>query len=259
MVEKGNVKYIFDSIQTPRTVDPEECYIAFLDYLLNRSFWRHAFIVRDVQRIWKDKLLVIDPDMPGDYVAAACCAGRYLSENSKVLKTWTRLVKEGFTELEALMAAHCVKYGSHGGIEYFLPTEISAHAAWSHHATDELIEARKVVDADPIKALNKVYKPKDSYNESQRYRCISGCALEACLGRDKRKYVEAAYTWEADALLDRDDLVLSKALLPEDAFYGNFGKTPMTNNWVDVFRLIRYNDALPIIRKRFCKPMKEIK
>lgn len=60
---------------------PEEALFHYLEWVLNMSPWRHAFVSKSVRKVLKDRVVVIDPEQDSNYMANAMMAVRQGWEN----------------------------------------------------------------------------------------------------------------------------------------------------------------------------------
>jgi hypothetical protein len=76
------VKTIALFVQVQKRDDlSEEAQYHYLEWLLNMSPWRHAFVSKSVRKVLKDRVIVIDPEQSANYMANAMMASRQSWEN----------------------------------------------------------------------------------------------------------------------------------------------------------------------------------
>lgn len=86
----------------------------YLDWLLNRSPWKTAFVTRNVGKAWRDCIVVLNTDAPANMMVGGAVGVRRLWETKRIITTWIDLVKAGVHEDLAYYLA-CVSQHS-GGI-----------------------------------------------------------------------------------------------------------------------------------------------
>ncbi len=90
---KGSVAIFNKVIQLPRV--NEENQAIFYDYLANHSPWADAFISKDTDKVMKDGLMVLQTDMPANYIIGAAIATRFMWETSRMMDRFVLLAKAG--------------------------------------------------------------------------------------------------------------------------------------------------------------------
>ena len=85
---------------------------AYIDFLVNRSFYKEAFLSKNVDRIWKTKAFIYNMEVNSNYIASAACATRALSEyKARCSKTWYKLVTDvGIDENIALIMCTSIRW-----------------------------------------------------------------------------------------------------------------------------------------------------
>lgn len=59
----------------------EEAQFHYLEWLLNMSPWRDVFVSKSVRKVLKDRVIVVDPDQPANFMANAMMGARQCWEN----------------------------------------------------------------------------------------------------------------------------------------------------------------------------------
>ena len=91
---KGSVAIFNKVIQRTRMIN-EENQAIFYDYLANHSPWADAFISKDTDKVMKNGLMVLQTDMPANYIIGAAIATRFMWETSRMMDRFVLLAKAG--------------------------------------------------------------------------------------------------------------------------------------------------------------------
>ena len=84
---------------------------AFYNWLVNESPYQTAFISKDIDRIWKDKVLLVSLDVNNNLMASAMIACRAASEHEgDIAKTWWKLINIGINKTLAFVLSHIIVY-----------------------------------------------------------------------------------------------------------------------------------------------------
>lgn len=111
--------FIFDRIQwlcqrdnlgqDIRKRQPKEKIIRLIDFMINRSYMRHAYPVKDAEYLFKHNCFILSCHVNRNYLAHACTAGRIFGENAHVADLWIEMVDQGVSEEFAWYAAVLLK------------------------------------------------------------------------------------------------------------------------------------------------------
>ena len=66
----------------PKPLDVnEDAYRHYIEWMLNYSPWRHAFVSKSVSKVLKDGVVLVDPEQPSNYMMSAMIGFRQCWEN----------------------------------------------------------------------------------------------------------------------------------------------------------------------------------
>ncbi|MGL5324014.1 MAG: hypothetical protein ACRC91_04725 [Aeromonas sp.] len=128
----------------------------FVDYLVNNSMYRDAFVSKDVEFII-NKGFICRTDVPSNLLAGALIASRRISEYDFVLKGWRAMMEAGVNADAAFALAHVFK---------FLSGKVSVGRSSGHCSIDGYImnfETMHNMMAHDMKNPNRNYNEDSSY------------------------------------------------------------------------------------------------
>lgn len=198
---KGKIDYIYDHIVNYRLArDNHEpsTHMMFIDFLVNRSWLKEAYLSKNAARIWEDRVYVMDPTVDNNYLTQAMVMNRCHAENDKVLTSWVEMVKLGIEENTALMLAHT--WTPRGGKKF------SANVTCGHSALNGNNGVQQKVDT--LSWLSKGKVRQNSYNKVLRYNRIMGALAkeDGCIASDLEKMVkgldEPVMRWPKSPLVE---------------------------------------------------------
>lgn len=160
----GTALVVVNNLQsmTYREEYPKELVIRYLDYLMNRSPWSDAFLIKDAERAYGEKVTFHRCDVPSNYMVGALTAVRNISEefNKNHIHHWAALVEAGCSEDWAWLLGWNTYLDSQ---RWSLTRGVSGHCVWNGGSSVDNYEGYlkgKVRQAnDTLADKAKYYKP----------------------------------------------------------------------------------------------------
>lgn len=137
--------------------------IKFLDYLINRSFAKDCYILKEHFNVNKNQCVVTRCDVPNSIFGFANNLLRIGFENNLMLNSWCRLVDGGVNEDLAFLMCQYTKSDVKGGIVSF-----DNLGYWDHSV---MYDNSNTTFADILKGKNTIIKTfgETSFQEDPRY------------------------------------------------------------------------------------------
>lgn len=173
--------YVWSSIRVYNN-EWEDRHKAFIDYLVNRSIYHHAFVSKSADKIIHDRCLLLRTDVNNDYLAAACIASRALWEKVPVLNSWYNMVKDGVDERVAHMLAHAVS-------DKLNLSTFNGHCCFNgYYSVDD---CKQMYKADELAFSDPLYCDSPRYDSIHKlkYRLKFNCIPWSQYGKGKSKEV----------------------------------------------------------------------
>lgn len=184
----GDAAYVVNYLAFEKTKDEEvlAARIAFLDWLVNKSVWRHAFTMREEFPL--DSGVLVSPcTISTSYLMAAQMQTRAGRENSGSLLNWHNLVKAGVNEEMAAVLSEYRTTIKDGNIEISKKMD----GTWGHTSWNQVDKERFV---DTLKGRinsNDFGKNAEQYStlRTYGYTVILDTCGERHYGKDLEYYV----------------------------------------------------------------------
>lgn len=139
----------------------------FVDYLLNRSAYKDAFITKDAAVALEEQMVVMDGEQPGNLVGGAAVALRRLWEHVYVARSAYDLAQQGVNEDLAFAIGHTIQAPSE--IKDNTNVSWSANLNWHTSLDPGCLSFRGLANLIAHK-----FKPTEKYITSGNYRYYSG-------------------------------------------------------------------------------------
>lgn len=103
-----------------------------IDWLINHSPYRNAYVLKDMEIIKKLGILVLDPDQKQNYMVSALQATRAWTEHFNVSKLWYELVQAGIHPVIAYVLGYYIRIGE----DKTLSVNRLSHCEWNSNKGD---------------------------------------------------------------------------------------------------------------------------
>lgn len=129
-----------------------------VDWLINHSPYRNAYVLKDMEIIKKLGILILDPDQKQNYMASALQATRAWTEHSNVSKLWYELVQAGIHPVIAYVLGYYIRIGE----DKTLSVNRLSHCEWNSDKRDgALVSFLK--ETPNIKGINSFRASRSYY------------------------------------------------------------------------------------------------
>lgn len=143
----------------------------FVDYMLNRSIYKDAFITKDATQALAEGVVLIDGDKPGNLVGGAAVGLRRLWEHVYVARAAYDLVQQGVNEDLAFAIGHTIQAPS--DINPATNVSWSANLNWHTSLNPDSLGWKGLKNL-----LAHKFKPTDKYSLTGQYRNYSDMFAE---------------------------------------------------------------------------------
>lgn len=162
MFGNGNADAVFFQVQDWSPYCSEEAALHYFEWLFNLSPFRSVFVTKNVSRVARDKVVVVDPSMQSKLILAGVIAMRMAWENCHEnnwnipsrIQTWWELVDSGVNPKEAFLLAHNFTPRSESDVKDIYPFGIHGHLPMDHRDSTFINFMNEDYEESP--PLNKV-------------------------------------------------------------------------------------------------------